>query len=119
LVELHKVSQVQIMEEEMILENIWSRSAKLLKQQLGAKKISRTIDPAEALLLLIFLEHDFICISLRRSNTKHTNATRARCLDRRVYCRTHPSLEKKRIVHYILTTFCDIGADAAINARQR
>jgi hypothetical protein len=22
-------------------------------------------------------------------------------------------------VHYILTTFCDIGADAAINARQR
>ena len=47
LLELYKASQVQILKEEPILENIGSWSAKLLNEQLRSNKISRSVDPAE------------------------------------------------------------------------
>ncbi|XP_039839298.1 dolabradiene synthase KSL4, chloroplastic-like [Panicum virgatum] len=47
LLELYKASQVQILKEEPILENIGSWSAKLLNEQLCSNKISRSVDPAE------------------------------------------------------------------------
>jgi hypothetical protein len=52
----------------------------------------------EYMPIFFFLKHDFTCISLRRSNTHYTNATRARCPNSRVYRRTHPSLEKKKSI---------------------
>jgi hypothetical protein len=46
LLELYRASQVQILEEEHILEDIGSWSAKLLRQQLcSGKKLS--VDPSE------------------------------------------------------------------------
>ena len=56
LLELYKASQVHIMEEEPILENICSWSAELLKQQLCSNKISRSVDPAE-----VYLLHNLSC----------------------------------------------------------
>ncbi|KAL6646140.1 hypothetical protein ACP70R_017748 [Stipagrostis hirtigluma subsp. patula] len=47
LLELYKASQVQVLEEELILESIGSWSGKLLKQQLCSNKISRSVNPAK------------------------------------------------------------------------
>ena len=46
LLQLYKASQVQIL-EELILENIFSWSRKLLRQQQCSNKISTCVDPAE------------------------------------------------------------------------
>jgi len=54
LLELYKASQVQIFEEEPILENIGSWSAKLLDEQLCSNKISRSVDPGEVEHVLKF-----------------------------------------------------------------
>uniref|UniRef100_A0A0D3HLS1 Terpene synthase N-terminal domain-containing protein n=2 Tax=Oryza barthii TaxID=65489 RepID=A0A0D3HLS1_9ORYZ len=45
LLELYKSSQVHFLEEDLILENIGSWSAKLLKQQLSSNKISKSLMP--------------------------------------------------------------------------
>jgi hypothetical protein len=45
LLELYKSSQVHFLEEDFILENIGSWSAKLLKQQLSFNKISKSLMP--------------------------------------------------------------------------
>uniref|UniRef100_A0A0E0MFE5 Uncharacterized protein n=1 Tax=Oryza punctata TaxID=4537 RepID=A0A0E0MFE5_ORYPU len=45
LLELYKSSQVHYLEEDLILENIGSWSAKLLKQQLSSKKILKPLMP--------------------------------------------------------------------------
>ncbi|KAF8772410.1 hypothetical protein HU200_005815 [Digitaria exilis] len=56
LLELYRASQVQILEEEIILQDIGSWSAKLLKQQLcSSKKLSRSsIDTSEVEYALKF-----------------------------------------------------------------
>lgn len=47
LLELYKASQIQITEDELVLVDIRSWSAKLLKEQLGSDKISRSVDAEE------------------------------------------------------------------------
>jgi hypothetical protein len=47
LLELYKASQIQITEDEVVLVDIRSWSAKLLKEQLGSDKISRSVDAQE------------------------------------------------------------------------
>ncbi|CAO2141182.1 unnamed protein product [Urochloa humidicola] len=54
LLELYKASQVQILEDELILQKIVTWSAELLKQQLCANKISSSTDPAEVERVLKF-----------------------------------------------------------------
>uniref|UniRef100_A0A0D9X6J6 Uncharacterized protein n=1 Tax=Leersia perrieri TaxID=77586 RepID=A0A0D9X6J6_9ORYZ len=45
LLELYKASQICFSEDDLILENIGSWSAKLLKHQLSSKKLSRSVVP--------------------------------------------------------------------------
>jgi hypothetical protein len=49
LLELYKASQIQITEDELVLVDIRSWSAKLLKEQLGSDKVSRSVDAQEVL----------------------------------------------------------------------
>ncbi|OEL22662.1 Ent-pimara-8(14),15-diene synthase [Dichanthelium oligosanthes] len=71
LLELYKASQVQILEEELILENIGSWSAELLKQQLYANKISRCVDPAEVEHVLKFPLYTILDRLEHRRNIEH------------------------------------------------
>jgi len=54
LLELYKASQIQITEDELVLVDIRSWSAKLLKEQLGSDKISRSVDAEEVQQVLKF-----------------------------------------------------------------
>ncbi|TKW28451.2 hypothetical protein SEVIR_3G324300v4 [Setaria viridis] len=74
LLELYKASQVQIMEDEAILENIGSWSAELLKQQQCSNRISRSVDPAEVEHVLKFPFYATLDRLEHRWNIEHFKA---------------------------------------------
>ncbi|XP_066381595.1 dolabradiene synthase KSL4, chloroplastic-like, partial [Miscanthus floridulus] len=71
LLQLYKASQVQILEEELILENIFSWSRKLLRQQQCSNKISTCVDPAEVEHVLKFPSYATLDRLEHRRNIQH------------------------------------------------